>query len=253
MEFQLYYQATPLGTAVTYILGSKCHDGVVLIADRKVTMGADYTFADKIHNPFTGVVWGTAGYQAFYNDLNNRVTVRLGHTPTSIEQFLIIVGEAYEKTVDIYGERVRSQLAILIAQRTRAWAELYYSAYYGAPALIPQFQAIGGGSPFGSILVKEFFRIHRDPSMYEVAQLGYLVIKVIEEFELDSTVGVGEGHPQIWFLPHNPPEETDQLLPRDERTIKVATPDELDRIYGSVETTLPLFRGRITDLVRGLT
>ncbi|HXG07212.1 MAG TPA: hypothetical protein VNI77_07805 [Nitrososphaera sp.] len=40
-------------------------------------------------------------------------------------------------------------------------------------------------------------------SMEEVAELGYCIIRCIEEFELDTTVGVGNTHPQIWYIPDN--------------------------------------------------
>jgi tripartite motif-containing protein 71 len=37
--------------------------------------------------------------------------------------------------------------------------------------------------------------------MKQVGELGYYIIKHIEEFELDSSVGVGNNRPQIWFIP----------------------------------------------------
>ena len=48
---------------MTYILGAKCKDGVVLIADTKVTIeeGADYTYSKKLTNPLTTIVMGAAG------------------------------------------------------------------------------------------------------------------------------------------------------------------------------------------------
>ncbi len=35
----------------------------------------------------------------------------------------------------------------------------------------------------------------------KVAELGYFIIKFIEKFELDNSVGLATRKPQIWFIP----------------------------------------------------
>jgi hypothetical protein len=47
-------------------------------------------------------------------------------------------------------------------------------------------------------------------NMKQVAELGYFIIKIIEKYELEDTVGLSkkqespESRPQIWFIPdHN--------------------------------------------------
>ena len=37
--------------------------------------------------------------------------------------------------------------------------------------------------------------------MKEVAEIGYFTIKYIEKFRLDESVGIGEFHPLIWYIP----------------------------------------------------
>lgn len=39
--------------------------------------------------------------------------------------------------------------------------------------------------------------------MKEAAAVGYFIIKYIETFELDLSVGIGKNSPQIWFVPNN--------------------------------------------------
>ena len=48
---------------MTYIVGARCSDGVVLIGDTKVTIdsGADYAYSKKITIPLGNVVMGSAG------------------------------------------------------------------------------------------------------------------------------------------------------------------------------------------------
>ena len=57
-----------------------------------------------------------------------------------------------------------------------------------------------GGSPFGKFYLKTYW--HQSKTM-ECCELGYFIIKYIEEFGLDLTVGVGDNkpYPQIKFLP----------------------------------------------------
>lgn len=56
--------------------------------------------------------------------------------------------------------------------------------------------------------------------MEQVAELGYFIIKYIENFELTLTVGVShEGHHQMWFIPD------------DERDDYEITPERLPKQY----------------------
>jgi 20S proteasome alpha/beta subunit len=48
---------------MTFILGAKCTDGVVLIADKKITIecGADFDYTDKLHGVLRHVIFGASG------------------------------------------------------------------------------------------------------------------------------------------------------------------------------------------------
>jgi hypothetical protein len=48
---------------LTYILGSRCRDGVVIISDRKVTLGFgdDFDYRDKLYGVLGHVVFGSSG------------------------------------------------------------------------------------------------------------------------------------------------------------------------------------------------
>ena len=48
---------------MTYILGSRCRDGVVLISDRKFTIEEQgtYLYDDKLYAEIRGVITGFAG------------------------------------------------------------------------------------------------------------------------------------------------------------------------------------------------
>ena len=41
----------------------------------------------------------------------------------------------------------------------------------------------------------------KDLTCMELPNLGYFVIKLIEKFDIDGGIGIGNYKPQIWFLP----------------------------------------------------
>jgi 20S proteasome alpha/beta subunit len=53
---------------MTYVLGSRCSDGVVIVADRKHTMDKtiDSVYDNKILGEFSGVITGFAGIRGSY-------------------------------------------------------------------------------------------------------------------------------------------------------------------------------------------
>jgi hypothetical protein len=63
------------------------------------------------------------------------------------------------------------------------------------------YKAIGTGEPYGSIYLKQNWQ--PDMTTKQVAELGYFIIKYIEKFYLDLSVGVNVDKPQIWFIPDN--------------------------------------------------
>lgn len=89
-------------------------------------------------------------------------------------------------------------------------AELKYFYPDGRLESISRCKAIGGGAPHGELLLKAW---NTGMSMERVAELAYCIIKCIEDFELDTTVGVGNTHPQIWYIPDNT-EKTQELTDR---------------------------------------
>ncbi len=83
---------------------------------------------------------------------------------------------------------------------------LKYMYSNGIPEPVPKYRAIGTGSSHGLVFLKKIW--HEHMNMEEVGELGYFIIKYIQRFELDLTVGVDNlagpnNKPQIWFIPDN--------------------------------------------------
>lgn len=191
---------------MTFILGSKCSDGVVLIGDRKITTadGSYEGYGDKIFQNIDGVVWGAAGALNYFNSFKERVRVEIEDRGGAIpaRHFLPLIEKVHGQLIQTFQGYFINRFQILIAPRTGADTALYLVEGIGGHSLIEKYQAIGSGSPYGELFLKKLWK--PEWGMKQVAELGCFIIQMIEKFHLDASVGVGDGHPQVWFLPNNP-------------------------------------------------
>lgn len=202
---------------LTYILGSRCKDGVVLVGDRKITMegGADHDYEEKLFVDIHPMVVGSSGVSGLFEKFRNRIKtyaalqVQQGH-PINVDAFITEIENQTLNLNQTYRERIMGQVFdVLIGIKTQdAGAVLQYINPIGFAEPVRRYRAIGHGEPYGSIFMKTIWR--PDMTMAEVADLGCFIIKYIERFELDSSVGVDsrppQNSPQIWFIPDaNPP------------------------------------------------
>ena len=60
---------------MTYILGARCKDGVVLVADRRFTVdeGSQYEYDNEILSNIPGIVIGFSGSRGVFEDFRNKV------------------------------------------------------------------------------------------------------------------------------------------------------------------------------------
>jgi 20S proteasome alpha/beta subunit len=204
---------------MTYILGSRCIDGVVMISDRKFTMddGTGYIFDDKLFNiKSSGIIIGFSGsrgafelFQARMQEYMSDYAEKEGNTNIDdirVDRVLLKVSDI---THDLYNKfRLSgSHFDILVGtspvilRKNRLSDSSFLKYYYedGKLETINKYRAIGNGAPFGSIYLKQNW--NPNMAMKQVAELGYFIIKYIERYHLDLPVGVNTDRPQIWFIP----------------------------------------------------
>lgn len=74
-----WYQASE--NDMTYILGARCSNGIVLVGDTKITIGdgTDFTYSKKILVPrgLNNIVMGSAGTKGLYEEFQRRITTRV--------------------------------------------------------------------------------------------------------------------------------------------------------------------------------
>jgi len=194
---------------MTYILGSRCIDGVVLIGDRKITIesGADADYEDKLFQDFTPLIIGSSGVQALFDKFRERIQRYVSTTDDINIDGMI---DAIERITNEINSRYASVLQgqtfdVLVGLKVKqSPSVLQYIQPIGIAETIRKYKAIGHGEPYGSIFLKKLWR--KDMTMEQAAEVGYFVIRYIEQYELDNTVG---GSPQIWLVPDNPEEALD--------------------------------------------
>ena len=99
---------------MTYILGAKCRDGIVLVGDTKVTTESGFAYSKKLNIPFHNVVMGSAGVGGLYKDFQNRIisAIRMmnlegektGYYITTDEEFSVLITNVIREMHNTYGE-----------------------------------------------------------------------------------------------------------------------------------------------------
>lgn len=206
----------------TFMLGSRCSDGVVIVSDRKFTIdqsGSIYSiYGDKLNGYFFGVISGFAGtrrdFELFMMHISEYVKENNNYVP--IEKFLL-------KATEITKNLPYKDYDILFGIRGPP-SDLKHMYSDGGIESITEYVVIGTGEPVSRFLLKKNWK--NDMTIRQVAELGYFIIKVIERYQLDETVGLDklnehfENKPQIWFIPDNEsdyPASKDILLELEEK------------------------------------
>ncbi|MGB6533213.1 MAG: hypothetical protein WBF33_34415 [Candidatus Nitrosopolaris sp.] len=208
-------------TLMTYILGAKCVDGVVLIADMKVTYpDGRIEYQDKLSRHYYPIVLGGAGSTPMLGNFTENV-LRDAQNVAGVSS---VSGAVYfnpiktehpyhvdynkfirkiEETVMTLDQRYRNTLgdmrfdALIATQTVDRGALLHYVYGERINEPINQYKVLGTGEPYGTIFLNRFW--NKEKSMEEIAQLGHFIIRYIEKFELNSQIGGGS---QIWFVPN---------------------------------------------------
>jgi 20S proteasome alpha/beta subunit len=176
---------------MTFIVSSKCVDGVVLIADRKITIiskdGLNFDFQKKLFGELRHVVFGSSGSTGNYELFRGHVKNYVRKNPVSID----------EETVEKY-------------------------------------KAIGIGAKYAKVILEKMW--NSQMTMEQFAELGYFIIRYIEKFRLEGSVGLDNENLQVWYMPNRYVEdEQGNIIKNDDRQ---PSDEELDRISIRVERRL---------------
>jgi len=233
------------GKEMTYILGARCTDGIVLVGDRKVSRGgASVEYEDKVFSDVGNVVIGASGAVGLFDKFRRQMREVAVLNP-SIKP-ADFIKEAEKIVYDLnsaYYERARGSIDLLVAYGRTRRGQLQYVTRLGLAEEVRRYQVIGSGTPYGAYLLRNMWK--ETLTMKQAAVLGVLIVKHIEDNELDEAVGVGKTNPQIWFVPDWPIDLTDdryEKLTKEEKAAldtRETSKAELDEIQEKVAEHYP--------------
>ena len=215
---------------MTTIIGGKCTDGVVLIADRKVIRqdGPD-TYRDKIFSPYHPIIIGSAGNNDLIDKFIQKAFTKAQemHEKSIQGSFAPVSGSVFwSKTQDAnrainyieylneledvvrnindahkYGLDPNSLIDCLIGVWTQdRGSKLSYISPKGLQSDVEDYRVIGSGEPYSHVFLRSLLEPSEQLTMLEFAKIGYFVIKWLDRFEVDKGTGLGGGRPMMWFM-----------------------------------------------------
>jgi 20S proteasome alpha/beta subunit len=208
---------------MTFILGSRCKDGAVLVADRKITIGGgeDYDECDKLFGEIHHVVYGSSGsttmFELFRGHVMNYINTHPGEVTyqNATVKLAQIAFEVYKK----YDFDLNYYFDVLAAIQPPDKPSILQSiSGYGQPRYVKDYDIIGSGAPYAKVFLKKCW--NGQMTMEQVAELGYFIIKYIDNFELNF------GEPVIWFIPDN---ERDEKGEKIDYVLKERHPEQYSR------------------------
>lgn len=212
------------GKDMTYILGARCKDGVVLVADRVVSRGSKYSYEDKLTRPWTEVVMGSAGTSGLFDQFLKRIDEAVSKKkPKTIQEFLDEVSLQVSNVFDFNRKIMKNEddkrrlyLEVLIGvQNTDGKkAELWHIYPNGYKELEKGAKVIGQGEDYGELFLKTCW--NEKLTTGETANLGMFVIKLIDHLRLDTSVG---GRPQTFCIPDYPNPKTLKILSKKDKKL----------------------------------
>jgi len=229
---------------MTYILGSNCADGVVLVGDRKIVSGdgSSHEFGDKIFMDAPFMVVGSSGTSGLFEKFREKV-IEFTLSP-SHEYTVVALTTQIEAITRQLNETYRDVLSgggfdVLLGIKGSINAVLRYVYPFGFAEGVRGCRVIGHGEPYGSFFLKHWWK--PEMTMVEVAELGFFIIKYIQEFELDNTVGIGESYPQIWLIPNEPIPEDATAEKAESLVPHLLSPDEIHTMEARVKERVAKF------------
>ena len=198
-------------------MGCRSIDGIVLVADKKITSvnalkSISFDYKQKMFGVLGGVVFGSSGstdtFELFrdhiLDQVKSRTDIRFENVVVKLAEIVLEMNRARS-----FREELNFDLLVAVRYPDDKPSDLTHISIYGTKRLIETYHVLGIGGVYGNHFLKELW--HPDITMEKAAEIGWFIIKYIEDHELHSSVGVGKnGYPQIWFIPNDERDKSGQ-------------------------------------------
>ncbi len=193
---------------MTLIIGARCKDGVVLAGDRRVLRGTEYSEEKKIVQAFQDFIVGASGISGLMDKFLFEMKHYLESEPEGLtwKGFEYVLEDIVFGLFQRYGVRLEEEQTAEIgalyfdvlygAKEYSDYASLYHMYRNGFSIEVKRFDIIGHGQPHALPFLKKLY--HQEITMDEMIKLCVFALKLIDEADIDLSVG---GKPQIWKIP----------------------------------------------------
>lgn len=211
-------------------MGSRCIDGVALVADTKITttfdVGRRYSYGKKISGEIYGILTAFSGHKGVFEVFAMKLRDYVkSTTKNNQEKFLSqhMIGLRKEPDFSPTFEQVKFQITQIQSElhsknKNRKYrvlmgvssnhldgkSTLYYFDYDGSCMPVNEPVAIGHGAPYATYFLKLYWS-PRQTTMKEFAQLCDFIIRFVshDKINLDDSVGLDkkDPFPQIIYIP----------------------------------------------------
>jgi 20S proteasome alpha/beta subunit len=203
---------------MTLILGARCHDGVVLVADTKFTIndGSNHIHdREKITGEINGVLSAFSGsrriFESFRVEFRDFVSSYSGPIKDGIpmDKILKQVSDIMNDLSRKFGN-FRDSFDVLLGISGTHFpdekSKLRYFFRDGGHEPVKQYRAIGIGFPHATYYLKRYY--HEEMNMNDFAQLADFIIRYTSHDRYTVEVDVGLDptfpYPQIIYIPDDP-------------------------------------------------
>ena len=203
------------------IIGAKCCDGIVLVADRKFTTEFDESvhYDTKLFGDLSHVIMGFTGTEKIFNIFRkcivgdviiNRDSMDKNYTFTNLmSRMAQLVKEINQ---NLSQPTAYASFQLLVAKHNFQNYVLYYINSDGTTKRVQNYMSIGSGQDVANEFCSHL--IHKEITMKEFTKHAYLAIERMNYLPR-SRVGVEKGKtPTIRYLEYN--SENDRELLQDE-------------------------------------
>ena len=230
---------------MTYIIGARCTDGVVLIADRKILRGTIPSYKKKLVEVLPRVIMGGAGNVGIIDRLSQNIKQMVFEKSIQTHHELLVYLE--KESLELYNNYPHvGNFEILIGFQTGNMAQLHnILPYLKFAEPVKGYTTIGNGTQYGSLLLQKFW--DDDMSMKNFAKIATLSINYVIESNLDDAVG---GDTNVWFIPDIPVSPDDQSYVDPKYVPRKATDEELKEMKAYSDEKLTRLNEFLDDLIK---
>jgi 20S proteasome alpha/beta subunit len=190
------------------VLGAKCSNGVTVIADTKITGHEDTFFGHqpKLFGELTNTIFGCAGTKDMVQLFRKYVLGDVISLRDSLEKYTDKNLMDNLKKIMLFFREVRDGrvfvLTVMVARILPLSSDLHVVDSLGRIdfEFNHPWKTIGSGAPDADVILEGEWR--DDMTMKQFASLSYSVIRYIEKQKPKGKVGVGDGKPNIRYLPN---------------------------------------------------